>query len=293
MGVKIQTIKDIRFYLTKELKRVYPEQEIRSLADILIKTFMQTTKLHQLYDNEFPVTSELAEKIIEITGELKTGKPIQYILGETTFYNCTIRVNSSILIPRPETEELVDLIIKENKGYDGRILDLGTGSGCIAIALAVNLPFATVEGIDISDDAVRIARENAVLNNVRVTFIRDDIFSFDRAKAGKAGIIVSNPPYVRNSEKSLMGRNVLDFEPHQALFVTDSDPLIYYKAILYIADKVLLPGGRLYFEINEAMGKPLIQLFESYGFTEVEIILDINDRERIIKGRKNVSQSLI
>jgi release factor glutamine methyltransferase len=288
MGVKIQTIKDIRFYLTKELKRVYPEQEIRSLADILIKTVLRTTKLHQLYDNEFPVTSEMAERIIEITGELKTGKPIQYILGETTFYNCTIRVNSSILIPRPETEELVDLIIKENKGYDGKILDLGTGSGCIAIALAANLPFATIEGIDISDDAVGIARENAVLNNVMVTFIKDDIFSFDLSKAGKAGIIVSNPPYVRNSEKSLMGRNILDFEPHQALFVTDSDPLIYYNAILSIADKVLLPGGKLYFEINEAMGEPLIHLIESYRFTEVEIVLDINDRERIIKGRKYV-----
>jgi release factor glutamine methyltransferase len=288
MGVKIQTIKDIRFYLKQELKTVYKEPEIRSLADLLIKTVMRITKLHQLYDNGYPVTSEEAGKIIEIAGELKTGKPIQYILGETTFYNCNIKVNSSTLIPRPETEELVDLILKENKDYKGTILDLGTGSGCIAIALAANLPSAMLTGIDISDEAISIARENAVLNKVNVSFLKGDIFRLDPDASGRAGIIVSNPPYVRESEKLLMGTNVLDFEPHQALFVTDSDPLIYYDAILTIADKVLFPGGLLYFEINEEMGKPLIQLLESNSYSEIKIFLDINNKERIIKGRKNV-----
>ena len=288
MGIKIQTIKDIRFYLTQELKTVYKEPEIRSLTDLLIKTVMRITKLHQLYDNGYTVTSEEAGKIIEIAGELKTGKPVQYILGETTFYNCTIKVNSSTLIPRPETEELVDLILKENKDYKGTILDLGTGSGCIAIALAANLPSAMLTGIDISDEAISIARENAVLNKVNVSFVKGDIFRLDPDAAGRAGIIVSNPPYVRESEKLLMGTNVLDFEPHQALFVTDSDPLIYYDAILTIADKVLFPGGLLYFEINEEMGKPLIQLLESNSYSEIKIVLDINNKERIIKGRKNV-----
>jgi release factor glutamine methyltransferase len=236
MGVKIQTIKDIRFYLTNELKTVYREPEIRSLADLLIKNVMRITKLHQLYDNGYPVTRGEAVKIIEISCELKTGKPVQYILGETTFYNCTIKVNSSTFIPRPETEELVDLILKENKDYKGTILDLGTGSGCIAIALAANLPSAMLTGIDISDDAISIARENAVLNKVNVSFVKGDIFRLDPEATGREGIIVSNPPYVRESEKLLMGTNVLDFEPHQALFVTDSDPLIYYDAILTIAD---------------------------------------------------------
>jgi len=288
MLVKIQTIKDIRFYLLKELTGVYKEPEIRALADILIKTVTGTTKLHQLYDNNYMITGAEAEKIIGITEELKTGRPVQYILGETTFFNCTIKVNSSTLIPRSETEELVDLIIRENKGYKGNIIDFGSGSGCIAIALAANLPFAMLTGIDISDDAIIIARENAVLNNVKVSYIRGDIFTLDPETISKAGIIVSNPPYVRNSEKPLMAKNVLDFEPHLALFVTDSDPLIYYNAILKLAKKILLPGGLLYFEINEAMGRSLVQLFESYDYSEIETVSDINNKERIIKGRKNV-----
>jgi release factor glutamine methyltransferase len=288
MGVKIRTIKDIRFYLSRELTGVYNETEIRVLADIIIKTVTGTAKLHQLYDNGYLIRAKDAEKIIWITGELKTGKPIQYILGETTFYNCTIKVNGSTLIPRPETEELVDLIIRENKGYNGNILDFGSGSGCIAIALATNLPLAKLTGIEISDDAIRIAQKNAVLNNVKASFIQGNIFAFDNDSVSKAGIIVSNPPYVRNSEKSLMAKNVLDFEPHLALFVTDSDPLIYYKTIINLAEKLLLPQGRLYFEINEVMGRSLIQLFESYDYSEIEIVHDINDKERIIKGRKNV-----
>ncbi|MGD0753647.1 MAG: peptide chain release factor N(5)-glutamine methyltransferase [Bacteroidales bacterium] len=287
MGVKIQTIKDIRFYLAKELTGIYKEPEMRILADILIKTVTGTTKLHQLYDNGYMITEREAEKIIGIIEELKTGRPIQYILGETSFYNCTIKVNSSTLIPRPETEELVDLIIRENRDYKGNIIDFGSGSGCIAVALAANLPSATLTGIEISDDAIRIANENAVLNKVKVSFIKGDILTLAHEVVSKAGIIVSNPPYVRNSEKPLMAKNVLDFEPHLALFVTDTDPLIYYYAILKLAVKILLPGGRLYFEINEAMGRPLIKLFELFYYSEIKIVSDINNKERIIKGRKN------
>jgi release factor glutamine methyltransferase len=288
MGVKIQTIKDIRFYLVKELLGIYQETEIRSLADIIIRTVIGITKLHQLYDNGYLVTGQQAEKILKIAEELKTGKPVQYILGETTFYNCTIKVNGSTLIPRSETEELVDLIVRENKGYQGNIIDFGTGSGCIAIALAANLPLSVLTGIEISDEAICIAQENARLNNVHVSFIKDDIFTLDSEVVSKAGIIVSNPPYVRNSEKFLMNKNVLNFEPHLALFVTDSDPLIYYNAILKLADKLLLRGGRLYFEINEMMGKSLILLLESFDYSEIEIVADLNNKERIIKGRKDV-----
>jgi release factor glutamine methyltransferase len=287
MGVKIQTIKDIRFFLLKELSGVYPEPEIRVLSDIIIKTVTGRTKLHQLYDNGYKVEKRDVERIIAITEELKSGRPVQYIIGETIFYNCTFKVNNFTLIPRPETEELVDLIIRENKGYEGNIIDLGSGSGCIAIALAANLTSAVVTGIEISDDAIRIARENAVLNKVKVSFKKDDIFTLDYVKIGNAGIIVSNPPYVRNSEKQMMDKNVLDFEPPLALFVTDTDPLIYYKAILEIAEYILLPGGRLYFEINEAMGKEMKQLVKSFDYSEVEIIKDIHEKERIIKGRKN------
>jgi release factor glutamine methyltransferase len=288
MGVKIQTIKDIRFYLAKELTGLYKEPEIRILADIIIKTVTGITKLHRLYDNRYPVTGSQSENVLRITEELKTGKPIQYILGVTTFYNCTIRVNSSTLIPRPETEELVDLIIRENKGYKGNIIDIGTGSGCIAIALAANITSSVLTGIDISEEAISVARENAILNNVQVSFIKGDVFNINPEEVGKAGIIVSNPPYVRNSEKLLMNKNVLDFEPPLALFVTDSDPLVYYSAILNLAEKVLLPGGGLYFEINEKMGKSLFQLLESFNYSAIEIVADLNNKDRIIKGRKNV-----
>ena len=288
MGVKIQTIKDIRFYLAKELIGIYSPSEIRVLANLLTKTVTGRTKLHQLYDDGYPVSKSEVTQIIKFSNQLKTGKPVQYILGETIFYDCKIKLNSSTLIPRPETEELVDLIIRENKDYDGNIIDFGTGSGCIAIALAVNLPLADLTGIDISEDALRIARENADMNNVKVLFIKGDILDFNKDSVGKAGIIVSNPPYVRNSEKALMGKNVLDFEPHQALFVENSDPLVFYNAILEHAENILLPGGRLYFEMNESMGRSLDNLMESYGFSEIEIVSDINAKERIIKGRKNV-----
>jgi release factor glutamine methyltransferase len=287
MGVKIQTIKDIRFYLAKELIGIYSSSEIRVLASLLIKTVTGRTKLHQLYDDGYPVSKSEVTQIIKFSNQLKTGKPVQYILGETIFYDCKIKLNSSTLIPRPETEELVDLIIRENKDYDGNIIDFGTGSGCIAIALAVNLPLANLTGIDISKNALRIARENADMNNVKVLFIKGDILDFNKDSVDKAGIIVSNPPYVRNSEKALMGKNVLDFEPHQALFVENSDPLIFYNAILEHAENILLPGGRLYFEMNEAMGRSLVNLMESCGFSEIEIVSDINGKERIIKGRKN------
>lgn len=288
MGVNIQTIKDIRFYLAKELTGIYNSTEIRVLADLLIKTVTGRSKLHQLYDDDYTLSIKESSQITEFSNRLKTGKPVQYILGETIFFDCKIMLNSSTLIPRPETEELVDLIIRENKDYKGNIIDFGTGSGCIAIALAVNIPFSELTGIDISEDALKIARENSDLNKVKVSFIKEDILDFRQNAVDKAGIIVSNPPYVRNSEKRLIGRNVLDFEPHLALFVPDSDPLKYYKAILDLTDCLLLPGGLIYFEMNEAMGKPLADLTVSHGFSDIKIVLDINNKERIMKGRKNV-----
>ena len=288
MGFNIQTIKDIRSYLVKELEGVYHEPEISSLSNTIIKTVLDTSGLHELYSADVHVTSVQAGIIIDICKELKTGKPVQYVLGETSFYDCIIGVNSSTLIPRPETEELVDLIIKENRDYSGNIIDFGTGSGCIAIALAKNLPRSSITGVDISDEVIKTAQKNALLNKATVSFIKGDIFSFDPGTVNKAGIIVSNPPYVRNSEKKFMSKNVLDFEPHMALFVTDTDPLIYYDAIIKLAERILIPGGRIYFEINEAMGKSLVQLLESSGYSKVKIIKDINGKERITKGTKDV-----
>jgi release factor glutamine methyltransferase len=287
MGVNIQTIKDILFYLAKELQEVYPEQEISAIGNIVIKNVLGTTKLHQLYMPEQAVTKHQSLKIVEICEELKTGKPVQYVLSETVFYDCIIRLNSFTLIPRQETEELVDLIIRENKGFTGNIIDIGTGSGCIAIALAANLPGAEVTGTDISRQAISISKENAALNNVTVRFLENDIFNFDSEIINIAGIIVSNPPYVRDSEKQFMSKNVLNFEPHLALFVNDNDPLKYYRAILKAAEKILVPGGKVYFEINEAMGMLMVGLLKSAGYPDAEIVSDINSKDRIIKGTKN------
>jgi release factor glutamine methyltransferase len=287
MAIKIQTIKDIRFYLARELEGTFNEEEIKSLANIIIRSALGLVSMHQTYLSEMTVNKLQGAAVIKICQELKEGKPVQYILGETDFYDCKIRLNSATLIPRPETEELVDLIINENRNFKGSIIDFGTGSGCIAIALAKNIQGSVVTGTDISREALSIAKENASQNNVSVKFLMDDMLSPETGNLDNAGIIVSNPPYVRNSEKELMQRNVLDFEPHSALFVEDSDPLIFYRAILYKAECLLQPDGKIYFEINEAMGSSMDRLLESCGYTSVVVLKDINGKERFIKGLKH------
>jgi len=287
MGMKLQTLRDIRTCLSGELRGVYPEPEINALASIIIKTIPDIKKLHQIYDPDQPLSSESVKRIIIIIKELRKGKPIQYILGYTDFYNCFIRVTSATLIPRQETEELADLIIKENKSFNGSIIDIGTGSGCIAIALAKNLTDSLITGTDNSSDAIDVARSNADINKVKINFMQEDIFNPDKLLSIKAGIIVSNPPYVRNSEKSFMHRNILDYEPAAALFVDDSDPLKYYRSILETAKKILLPGGKVYCEINEALGKEMLYLFEEFKYTETVLVRDMNGKDRFIKGKRN------
>lgn len=287
MGIKIQTIRDIRSYLSGELAELYPEEEIRALTGIVLNNVLRMSSIHQVLFPDKKITRSQSVRIIEICSELKAGKPVQYVLGETLFYGCIIKLDRSTLIPRPETEELTDLIIRENKGYPGNIIDIGTGSGCIAITLAANFPAARLTATDISYEALSVAAENARRNRVTVRFLHNNILDPIAVPDVTAGIIVSNPPYVRNSEKSLMKRNVLDFEPHSALFVDDSDPLVFYRAILEKAKKILLPAGRVYFEINEAMGSQMVRLLGSSGYSEVTLIKDINGKDRIIKAIKN------
>lgn len=285
--MKIQTIRDIRSFMMLELRGLYPEEEIIALSRIIIKTLLNAKELHQIFDPGLAVSSEAVARIINITSQLKEGRPIQYIIGSTTFLNCTLRVNENTLIPRQETEELVDLIIRENKNFRGRIVDLGTGSGCIAIALARNIPGASVTATDLSSGALSVARENAGLNNVKIDFVTDDILNPVEILKIKAAIIVSNPPYVRDSEKQFMHRNVIDHEPHEALFVTDSGPLIFYRAILLIAERIMMPGGKIYFEINEALGNEMLELLTEFRYKENSLINDLNGKARIIKGVKN------
>ncbi|MGD0583426.1 MAG: peptide chain release factor N(5)-glutamine methyltransferase [Bacteroidales bacterium] len=287
MSINVQTITDIRKLLRRELSDLYYEKEIDSVTNIIIKTLFRTNRLHYLAEPGFIIPPEIRNRISEIINELKTGKPVQYILGETEFYGNTIKLNPDVLIPRQETEELVDLIIKENTSFRGRIIDFATGSGCIAIALGKNLPGTTIFATDISPEAITLAGENAELNGVRIAFLVSDLMEPVPSSLAPAGIIVSNPPYVRESEKNIMHRNVTGFEPHTALFVPDGDPLKYYSRLLEISLSVLIPGGKVYFEINEAMGSELEGMMKKFRFGKVEIIRDLNGKDRIIKGVLN------
>lgn len=287
MTVNLLTIKDIRSYLDKELKDLYDHNETAFLSKIITKTIFAGAGLHEIYNPVNSLSAVQKSGIINYVDELKKGKPYQYVLGETEFYNCIIKVSPAVLIPRPETEELVDIIIKENRNFKGDIIDFGSGSGCIAIALKRHIPGADLTSFDISDDALRVAELNASINNVNVRFEKNDILNFQNQSKSKAGIIVSNPPYVRNSEKSGMKKNVLDFEPGAALFVDDNDPLIFYRAILEISENILQPGGKVYFEINEALGTEMKDLLKQYDYSCITIIKDLNDRDRFAKAIRN------
>lgn len=287
MAVKLQTIKDIRNYISSELSGLYTDQESAAISRIIVSKIFRLSGIDSLLrENEILAGRKEAGMAFSYCRKLKTGEPVQYVTGETSFYGCTIQVNRGVLIPRPETEELVDLIVRENKGYAGRIIDIGTGSGCIAVALAKSLPSSRVTGIDRSKRAIKTAIRNAVLNDAEISFLEADIFKTGSSETGTAGLIVSNPPYVRNSEKRFMHHNVLGFEPHGALFVPDDDPLRFYRAILRVAEQALVTDGAVYFEINEAMGKQVKNLLESRNYSETRIIKDINGKERFATGRK-------
>jgi len=289
MAVKLQTIKDIRNYISSELSGLYDGKESAAISGIIVsKVFKISGVSALLKENEILAGRRETGMALRYCIRLKTGEPVQYVTGETSFHGCIIKVNRWVLIPRPETEELVDLIIKENKGFAGRIIDIGTGSGCIAVALAKSLPSSQVIGIDRSKRAIKTAIRNAAFNRTEISFLEADIFKTDSSETGTAGLIVSNPPYVMNSEKQFMHRNVLDFEPPGALFVPDDDPLRFYMAILRFAVYALDPGGAIYLEINESMGNKVHDLLRSFNYGEIRIIKDINGKERFANGRKNV-----
>ena len=280
------TIQSTINYIKKELAELYHARETESMAYILLEYVLNNSKSQIQLNRSENISDDDFKQIASYTHELKTSKPIQYILGETEFYDLTFKVNKHTLIPRPETEELVHAIINENRQEGLHILDIGTGSGCIPISLAKNLKNARVSSADISAEAIEKAKENAKLNQVDVHFFHRDILNWKNVDWDNFDIIVSNPPYVTEAEKSKMEKNVLDYEPHTALFVTDHDPLIFYRTISEMALLHLKKGGKLYFEINESLGNEMVELLEQKGFNNIRLRSDINGKNRMISAIK-------
>ena len=281
------TIKQLKRVFTSELNHLYPQTEIDSFFYILSEKILSLKR----FDIALKLNEEIAipQKFHDALNKLTQQKPIQYILGKTEFYGLNFKVNSNVLIPRPETEELVDWIIQDctNTTQNKKIIDIGTGSGCIAISLAKNVKNSDVTALDVSEKALEIAKYNAQNNDVKVSFILDDILSLKSQNFEKFDVIVSNPPYVRNLEKEEINDNVLKNEPHLALFVEDNDALIFYNAIADFALKNLTKNGQLYLEINQYLGKETVALLENKGFLKIELKQDIFKNDRMIKASLN------
>lgn len=279
-------LKNYRTQFTKELTEIFDEKEIESFFYITLEAFHQLKRVDMVLNPDLELDSIQLLQWETVLSQLKLQKPIQYILGETEFFGLPFYVNENTLIPRPETEELVDWILSNNQINEStnqlKILDIGTGSGCIAISLAKNLPNANVYAIDVSEKALTTAKKNAERNNVNITFIEKNILETEDL-LNIFDIIVSNPPYVRNLEKLEIHKNVLEYEPHLALFVEDNDALLFYRKIAELAIKNLSENGQLYFEINQYLGKEMVELLEKHNFKNIELKKDIYENDRMIR----------
>jgi len=272
------TFREAERIFTDSLDPVYDRREAASLAWLSISHICKIEKAGYLNLKDTDIPSDKFELLLKILEELNTGKPLQYIIGETEFYGLNFKVNPSVLIPRPETEELVEWILSDVRNsktsIEGlKIIDIGTGSGCIPISLKKNLPEAQLYALDISPKALAVSKQNAALNKTSIHFIQDDILNPVSREIidEKYGIIVSNPPYVKDAEKQQMLPNVLEHEPHLALFVPDDDPLIFYRAIADFAINHSATNGSLYLEINENLGEETVQLLKQMGLKNIEL----------------------
>lgn len=282
-------IKEYRSQFIQELTPIYDAGEAESFFYLILEEKNQMKRIDLALRPDLEFSKEELLVWNSILEQLKKEIPIQYLLGKTSFYGLDFEVNESVLIPRPETEELVEWILSNNRisqeSKNLKILDIGTGSGCIAISLAKNIPNSQVYAIDVSVKALATAKKNAELNNVKVTFINQNILETEDLLQ-QFDIIVSNPPYVRNLEKEEIKKNVLDNEPHLALFVDDNDALIFYRKIAELAQKSLSPNGQLFYEINQYLGKEMIELLEKMGFINIELRQDIYGNDRMIRGKR-------
>ncbi|HEY5967380.1 MAG TPA: peptide chain release factor N(5)-glutamine methyltransferase [Chitinophagaceae bacterium] len=282
------TLNEARTVLTKELKNVYDVDELKNIIELVIEHITKMTRAEQVKNKVPYLTCTQLEDLDAITERLKKNEPVQYVLGEAWFAGMKFKVNKNVLIPRPETEELVDWIVKESeklKVKSQNIIDLGTGSGCIPITLKKKLPEVNVSAIDVCSEALFTATENAIELNAEVDFLLLDFLDEEKWKElGQYDIIVSNPPYVKQSEINAMHQRVKEFEPHLALFVPDEDALLFYNKLSGFAIKHLKPGGSLFVEINEALGEQVVNLFR--GFANIELRKDMQGKDRMIKAMR-------
>lgn len=278
-------MKNILTNIRTQLSSYYTTGEVTALSRILTTELLGIKESTYFLKDPVTLDSEQEGKLQCALEQLKQQRPIQHILGYEDFCGLRFKVTEATLIPRPETSELVEWIASEEAGTP-RILDIGTGSGCIAICLAKKIPGCKVTAWDISPEALSVAKENNSLNATNVEFAQVDILTHQPAQE-TFDIIVSNPPYIKEEEKSGMEANVLDWEPHTALFVPDNDPLLFYRAIAHKALAMLTPGGRLFFEINRAYGKETCEMLASYGYTQIELRKDFADNDRMIKAEKS------
>jgi len=281
-------LKDIKNTFHKELDAIYGRNEVDSFFHLLIEHYFKLPKFITALEPEHSISEEGELNMFAALSELIDQRPIQYILGATEFCGLPFKVNENVLIPRPETEELVQWIVDENTNDKAYVLDIGTGSGCIAISIAKQLVNSKVYALDVSKDALNLAQQNAILNNIPIEIIQANILNPELLAAElaqtKFDVLVSNPPYVTMKEKTQMTSNVLDNEPHLALFVDNESPLLFYEKIIMFAKKVLNNPGNLYFEINENYGEEICNLLNKENFDNIELKKDVYGKDRMVKA---------
>lgn len=301
----MKTVGKAKFWLKENLKKFYASDELDSVVFLVLNSITKLSPTQLRISPEKELSDNQIQMLLLSAKKLQSEMPVQYVLGEAEFFGLKFEVNSSVLIPRPETEELVAWVLEEKGNLSGNarsrerekpeaessmpkaILDIGTGSGCIPIAIKKNWPEAVVSGLDISEDALQTAQKNALINEVEVGFFQQDVLNFMPIKEAPAySVIVSNPPYITPKEQQQMHNNVLDFEPHLALFVPENDPLLFYRAIADYASFTLQKNGSLFFEINENYGEQVVEMLIGKSFVDVKLRKDLNGKDRMIKARR-------
>ncbi len=280
------TIHEGQQQLTIRLYEIYPDREARNIADLVMEKLTGWSRIDRVMNKQLPLRDDQVQTLLAYGAQLEQHRPVQYVLNEAWFAGMDLYVDEEVLIPRPETEELVEWILLSHADFasSGRILDIGTGSGCIPLAIKKKWPAAEVQAVDVSEGALRVARKNAAANNLDVHFHLFDILSSDVFPQAEFDLIVSNPPYIPLSDQEQMRDNVLKFEPWLALFVENDDPLCFYKAIAEFGCQYLKRGGYLYFEIHEEAGEPVSELLRSADYQDIQLRKDMQGKDRMIRS---------